>query len=191
MGEAISFLTGRGERDARLAEVTLALAAEALALGGLAADVAAGRALAELRLADGSAAERFARSVAALGGPADLLDRPDQSLAAAPVIVPVHAGRAGYVAAIDGRALGVAVVELGGGRARPQDRIDHRVGLSEVAGIGERVDAGRPICLLHAADEASARRAAARIGGAVITQTAPTIGASSVTIARTGQPAPT
>ncbi len=184
VGEAIAFLTGRGVRDARLAEVTLALAAEALVLGGLAVDATAARSLAERRLADGSAAERFSRSVAALGGPADLLDRPDRYLAAAPVVVAVHAARDGFVAAIDGRALGLAVIELGGGRARPQDRIDHRVGLSEVAGIGERVDAGRSICLLHAADAGSAERAAARIAGAITTRTTRTTTEATPTVVR-------
>ena len=165
VAEAIAFLTGRA-RDARLAEMTLALAAEALVLGGLGADLAAARALGQRRLDDGSAAERFARSVAALGGPADLLERPDRHLAAAPVVVPVHADQAGAVAAIDARALGIAVIELGGGRTRPQDGIDHRVGLTQVAGLGEPVNATRPLCVVHAADEAASLRAAARVRAA-------------------------
>ncbi len=173
VGEAIAVLTASGLRDARLAEVTLALAAEALVLGGLADDLPAARALADRALADGRAAERFARSVAALGGPADLLEQPARHLAAAPVIVPLHAAAEGFVAAMDARALGVAVIELGGGRARPQDAIDHRVGLSDVAAIGERVGAGRPICLIHAPDDATAARAGARIRRAVATADAP------------------
>ena len=173
VAEAIAFLTGRDLRDARLAEVTLALAAEALVLGGLAPDLAAARVLAERRLRDGSAAERFARSVAALGGPPDLLERPDLHLAAAPLRVPVHAEDEGFIIAIDARALGVAVIELGGGRARPQDAIDHRAGLSEMAGIGERVDAGRAVCVIHAADEGAANAAAARIVQAIKTSPAP------------------
>ncbi len=178
--EAIAFLTGREMRDARLAEVVLALAAEALVLGGLAADSSTARAMAERRLEDGGAAERFARSVAALGGPADLLERPDRHLAGAPVVVAVPPAREGFVAAIDARALGVAVIELGGGRTRPRDGIDHRVGLSNVAGLGERVDGGRPLCMIHAADEDAARRASRRIGGAIATRSAPTSGAEVI-----------
>ncbi len=166
--EAIGFLTGDAP-DPRLAEVTFALAAEALLLGGLAVDRQAARALAERRLADGSAAERFAQSVAALGGPSDLLDHPERLLRSPAVSVPVYPAGAGHVAAIDARALGLAVIELGGGRARPQDGIDHRVGLSELAGLGEPVHAGRPLCIVHAADEAMAARVAGRIRGAFTT----------------------
>ncbi len=170
--EAIGFLSG-DKPDGRLAEVTFALAAEALLLGGLAADCAAARALAERRLCDGSAAERFARSVAALGGPADLLQAPDRHLPRAEVVVPVHPAAPGQIAAIDARALGLAVIELGGGRARAEDAIDHRVGLSELAGIGEWVGAERPLCVVHAADAAAAKRVAGWIRRAfVVAETA-------------------
>ena len=162
--EAIAFLTGAA-REARLAEVTLGLAAEALALAGIVPDRAAGRALAGARLADGSAAERFARMVAALGGPADLLERP--VLPAAPCVVPVAPARAGVVAAMDGRALGLAVVALGGGRTEAAQTIDVRVGFSDMAGIGEAVDASRPLCRVHAADAAAAGEAALRVRAAV------------------------
>lgn len=163
--EALGMLAGR-DSDPRLREVTLALTAEALALGGVCADLASSRALAERRLADGSAAERLARSVAALGGPPDLLEAPDRALRLAGCVVPVFASAAGHVAAIDARALGVAVIALGGGRTRPQDDIDHAVGLSEVAGLGERVDRERPLCLVHAVDAAQAEAAATVIAAA-------------------------
>ncbi len=159
--EAVNMLTGQAG-DPRLREVTLALAAEALALCG----VAGGRALAERRLADGSAAERLARSVAALGGPHDLLETPERSLSRAACVRSVFGPEPGHVAAIDARALGVAVIALGGGRTRPEDGIDHAVGLSEVAGLGERVDGERPLCLVHAADPTHAESAAASITGA-------------------------
>ena len=153
--EALDMLAGHAS-DPRLREVTLALAAEALALGG----IPDGRDLAEARLADGSAAERFARSVAALGGPAGVFA---MRLPRAPVTLPVLPSQAGMVAAIDVRAVGIAVVALGGGRTRPQDGIDHRVGLSEVAGLGETVAPDRPIAVVHAADTDGAARAAAAV----------------------------
>jgi thymidine phosphorylase len=160
--EAIAVLrTGAG--DSRLLEVTLALAEAALVLGGLAADRDAARRLATRALEDGSAAASFARGVAALGGPTDLLESPDRHVRAAGLVQPVHPEREGWVGAIDARALGVAVVELGGGRARADDMIDHAVGLSDLAAVGEPVGGGRPLCLLHAADSAAAARAAARV----------------------------
>lgn len=148
VAEAVAALTGEG-CDPRLREVTLELAAEALVLGGAAATLDEARARADRALATGAAAERFGRMVAALGGPADFLDRPAAHLPAAPEPVPVEPAGAGFVAAIDVRALGLAVVELGGGRRRTTDPIDPRVGLSAVRGIGAEVGPGRPLCLVH------------------------------------------
>jgi thymidine phosphorylase len=165
VAESVAFLTG-GARDARLLEVTLALAAEALLLAGLAPDAAAGRRIAAAKLDDGGAAEVFARMVAALGGPADILSRPG-ILASAPVVAAVHAARSGIVETMNARAVGLAVVELGGGRTRGDQTIDGRVGFSAFAGLGEAVDAARPICLVHATDDAAAARAADAVRAAV------------------------
>jgi thymidine phosphorylase len=94
----------------------------------------------------------------------------------APVTVPVFADRAGYVARIDGRAVGLAVVGMGGGRTRPDQGIDPRVGFTAFAGLGESVDGERPICRVHAADDAMAARAAAAVRAAVtIDDTAPVV----------------
>ena len=73
----------------------------------------------------------------------------------------VEAAEAGTVAAMDVRAVGMAVVGLGGGRARETDPVDHSVGFTEVAALGERVGPGeRPLAIVHARDEASAEQAA-------------------------------
>ncbi|MBN9510569.1 MAG: thymidine phosphorylase [Alphaproteobacteria bacterium] len=162
--EALDALAGT-RRDARLIEVVLALAAEALLLAGIEPDLAAARRRAATRLADGSAAERFARMVAALGGPADIFA--DPALPSAPCVAPVHAGREGFVAAIDGRAIGLAVIALGGGRTRADQAIDPRVGFAEIAGLGARVDAARPLCLVHAQGADAAAKAAASVRAAV------------------------
>ena len=157
--ESIEHLTGAA-RDERLVEVTVALSAELLVLGGVFEDAGAARAAALRALDDGSAAERFAAMVAALGGPADLVERVDQRLPAAPVMRAVEPPQAGRVAAVDVRAVGIAVVGLGGGRARETDAVDHSVGLTEVAALGERVGPGeRPLAIVHARDDASAARA--------------------------------
>jgi thymidine phosphorylase len=161
--ESIDHLTG-ATRDGRLREVTLALSAELLVLGGVHADADEARAAAEHALDGGAAAERFAAMAAELGGPSDLLEAPERHLRAAPVVRAVEPGESGVVVAVDVRAVGLAVVGLGGGRARESDRVDHSVGFTEVAALGERVGPGeRPLALVHARDEASAERAAAAL----------------------------
>jgi thymidine phosphorylase len=96
-----------------------------------------------------------------LGGPADILEAPERHLPSAPVTLAAEPGEPGTVTAIDVRAVGLAVVALGGGRTREDDPVDHSVGLTEVAAPGEQVDpGGRPLALVHARDEDSAGRAA-------------------------------
>lgn len=177
MHEAIAVL--RGERpEPRLYEVTAELAAELLALCGLAPDAAEGRRRFDAVIADGRAAERFARMVAALGGPADLLEHPERHLPAAPVVRPVFPDRAGVVAAMDTRAIGVAIVRLGGGRVDTAERIDHGVGFSAIAGVGEDVGPGaRPLATVHAATADAAEAAAQALRAAVtVAATAPAAG---------------
>ena len=157
--EAVDYLKGEGTRDARLHEVTMALAGEMIALGRLAPDAAAGRALAEKALADGRAAERFGRMVAALGGPDDFLEHGNRYLGYAPVIRPCNAERSGHVAGMNARDIGIAVVALGGGRSHADDAIDPSVGLSDVVEVGAAVRAGNPLCMVHAASDAEAEAA--------------------------------
>jgi len=165
VGEAVDFLRGRAEP--RLREITLALAGEALALGGLAATAEQGRKRAMDAFAGGKPLEIFGRMVAAQGGPKDFVERMDSYLPRAGAIRPCTVPRAGFVAAVDTRRIGLAVVEMGGGRRRAGDRIDPAVGLSDIRPAGTRLAAGEPYCFVHAADEAGAERAAAEIGAAV------------------------
>lgn len=156
--EAIRFLTGaEPEPEPRQRELTLTLAAELLHLGGLAPDLPAARARAQQVLDSGAAAERFARMVALLGGPPDVLR--DARLPVAPVVCEVPSPRAGWLGAADGRALGLAVVALGGGRRTPGEPVDPRVGLDRVQPLGTRLAAGEPLARVHAATEAQARDA--------------------------------
>jgi thymidine phosphorylase len=155
-------------------EVTLALCATLLRLGGVQPDDAAARAAAGEALASGAAAERFSRMCAALGGPADLLDDPDRHLPRAPHALEVFPEAPGRVGAIAVRELGVAVLELGGGRRREDDPIDHAVGLVDVAGLGEEVGpGGRPLAVVHARDQDAGDRAAARVRAAFAVGDAP------------------
>ncbi|KVV42337.1 thymidine phosphorylase [Burkholderia territorii] len=155
---AIDYLTGKS-RPARLHDITMALSAQLLVTGRLARDVAEARAMLLQALDSGAAAERFARMVAALGGPADLIEAPARHLARADVIVPVPSPASGVVKRVDCRALGLAIVALGGGRTRAEDAIDYRVGLTALAEIGQRVEAGQPLGYVHARGDAAAARA--------------------------------
>jgi thymidine phosphorylase len=157
--EAIDHLTGEA-KDARMVEVTLALCEQLLRLKGIDGDPRAA-------LESGAAAEHFARMVATLGGPADLLERPDDHLPRAPVTIEAHAERDGVVAGIDVRAVGLSIIDLGGGRRREDEAIDHAVGLTQVAAPGERVGPhGQPLAMVHARDEDAAAHAAEAIRAA-------------------------
>ncbi|SEN61507.1 thymidine phosphorylase [Gemmobacter aquatilis] len=157
--EVMETLTGTSV-NAALWDLTAALGGEALALGGLADDALDGVARIERALESGAAAEYFGRMVAAQGGPADFVDRWPDRLPSAPVMREVLAPRDGFVSAIDGFALGQAVVHLGGGRLRDGDRVNPSVGLSDLAGLGEEMHRGVPLAIIHAASEADADAAA-------------------------------
>jgi thymidine phosphorylase len=178
--ETLDYLSGAA-REPRLHEVTLALAAQMLHLGGLAGSVQAGRAQAQAALDSGAAAERFARMVALLGGPADVFA--DAGLATAPVQVDVPAPHAGMLSAADVRALGLAVVALGGGRQRPGEAIDMRVGLSHLLPLGRVVQAGEPLARVHAASASAAQQAVAAIAAAfTLSPSAPSQAAGPVVL---------
>ena len=165
--ESLAALANSRAAEPRLIEVTLALSATLLRLGGLFDDDAAARTAAADALTSGAAAERFARMCAALGGPPDLLEDPDRHLPRAPHALEVFPLEAGRVRAIAVREVGVAVLELGGGRLREDGAIDHSVGLVDVAGLGEEVGPGaRPLAVVHARDAATAEQAAQRLRAA-------------------------
>lgn len=174
--EAVEALTG-GLREPRLLAVTRALCAEALVLGGLAADGDAALDKIDAALASGAAAERFARMAAALGGPADLIERLDAHLPQAPLVRPALPDRPGVVTAVETRAIGLAVMALGGGRRRADDTIDAAVGFTEIAGIGAAVGPDRPLALIHARDETAAAQAEADLRRAIaLGDAAPAVG---------------
>lgn len=173
---AVDYLTGR-QREARFESVTMALASEMLILGGLAETRDAALARLEEALDSGRAAEHFARMVAGLGGANDLLEDADRVLPSAPFVRPVLPEREGFVVRVATRELGLAVINLGGGRTRAQDSIDHAVGLSGLAAPGDVVGPDTPLGFVHARDETAAERAAAAIRAAYrIGDDAPEIG---------------
>ena len=164
--ESIDALTG-ADREPRLMAVVRALCAELLVLGGLAADTPSALLAVDEALASGKAAEAFGRMVAALGGPGDLLATADRHLSSADTVRAVHAPADGYLAAIDTRAVGLALIALGGGRTRADQAIDSAVGFSAFAALGEWLDRERPIALVHARSEPDAERAAASLRACV------------------------
>jgi thymidine phosphorylase len=159
---AVDFLTGN-RRDTRLESVTVALAAEMLLAAKLAPNQKAAVDKTREALNSGKAAEIFGRMVAALGGPADFIEKVDHYLPAAPIRLEVRAPGAGYVSSTDTRAIGIAVVTLGGGRIRPQDPVDHAVGITALQPIGAKMEKGEPIALVHARTRDDAETAALAI----------------------------
>ena len=176
-------LTGQ-RRDDRLYTVTTTLASELLVLGGLARDLATASAAVDKALSSGAAAERFARMIAALGGPRDLVERPERHLSRAPVEMAVTPDTAGFIERVDARSLGLIVVELGGGRRHVEDTIDPAVGLTDVRGVGDSVDRDRPIAIVHARSTIEAEVAAARLREAVTVSAEPNAGSTSPIIRR-------
>ena len=183
--EAVTFLTA-GDRNQRLRDVVLALGAEMLSLGGMAGDVDAACGMLSAVLNDGRAAEKFGGMVAALGGPADFIEQADRYLPHAPVVKPVHADQAGYIEALDVRAIGMAIVELGGGRRLPGDAIDHAVGLTDVQGPGDPVGSDQPIAVLHAGSEDAWNAAAGKVKTAVVIADSPADAATPLVYERHG-----
>lgn len=162
---AVEFLTGK-RRHKRLEAVTLALASEMLLISGAASTHHEANLRVVEALSSGKAAESFAKMVSALGGPADFVERHGDYLEAAPVEKAVRAVKDGFVAAIDTRAIGMAVVELGGGRTRPDQSIDHAVGITRLLPLCAQVKRGDTLALVHARDAKAARNAANAVAAA-------------------------
>ena len=175
VAEVMDTLTGRA-RSPRLMDLTCELCGEIMALSGLVPTAKEGIAKIRDVLESGAAAARFERMIAAQGGPSDFATSYANLLPAAPVIREVPALEDGTVAAIDTRAVGAAVVHLGGGRLKGGDLVDPRVGFSALAEPGAQVGRGAPLAIVHAADEDAAERAiralqsAYRLGDAPVAQ---------------------
>ncbi|MGJ0627797.1 thymidine phosphorylase [Xenorhabdus bovienii] len=150
--EAVQFLTGE-YRNPRLFEVTMALSAEMLVSGNLAADRAEARRKLQAVLDNGKAAETFERMVAAQKGPIDFVENYARYLPAASFSKPVFVGQNGIITEMDTRALGMSVVALGGGRHKATDPINYSVGLSDIVALGAEVNADTPLAMIYANNE--------------------------------------
>ena len=165
VAESIAALHGEGPDD--LMELTYSLGAEMLMLAGVTETHLDARAMMEDAIASGRAAQKFEAVVAAQGGDAAIVANPSL-LAQAPARETFASPRDGVVTAVDPRAVGWAVVELGGGRTRMEDGIDPRVGFVISARPRDRVQRGQPLATVHASDRASAARAVAALKQAIV-----------------------
>ena len=165
VAEVMRVLTGQTEGP--LVELTASLGGVLLADGGLADDVQAGADAIVAALRSGRAAEQFGRMVAGMGGPVHFVDNWARFLPEATVIREVAAREDGYVSSIDGEALGLAVVGLGGGRLVETDPVDPAVGLVQVARLGQKITKGQPLALVHAARPDAADRAVHAVRAAI------------------------
>jgi thymidine phosphorylase len=150
--EAVQYLTGE-YRNPRLHEVTMALCAEMLLLGKLASSVEEAHGKLQEVLDSGKAAKVFEKMVSALGGPVDFIENYDNYLEKADIIRPIYAEKEGIVVSMNTREIGLAVVNMGGGRRRPTDTIDYAVGFTDVIALGEEVNSERPLAVAHVRNE--------------------------------------
>lgn len=157
--EAVQFLTGE-YRNPRLFEITMALCAEMLVLGNLAKDSDDARDKLQAVLDNGKAASCFGKMVAGLGGPTDFIENYDQYLEKAPIAKALYAKQTGIVSAMDTRAIGMAVVSMGGGRRVATDEIDYAVGFDQFIRLGETADSEKPLAIIHARNETQWQEAA-------------------------------
>ena len=149
MAECIDFLLNPAQADPRLLDLTIELAAHMLDISGTAGSLDAARDKALAALHQGHAAQIFADMVTGLGGPADLLEKPQHYLPQAPLVNAIVAPRAGYVCAMDVRGIGLSLVSLKAGRSKADDPIDYAVGLSAMVQIGDYVEQGQPLAMAH------------------------------------------
>jgi thymidine phosphorylase len=152
--------------NARVSDITLSLGAELLLSAGHCHTQGEARAKLEGALSSGKAAEHFDRMVALLGGPRGFLEHHEQHLKRAPIIKPVYADSEGVVSSMVTRNLGLAVIELGGGRRVASDSINHAVGLENLLGKGFQADSETPLCMVHAQTETDFEKAAAIVKAA-------------------------
>lgn len=160
--EAVEYLKGE-KVDARLHQITLELCAELLVNAQLSKDLVSAKKQLQKVLNSGKALEIFAKMVAALGGPTDFCERPLHYLPRAAIVRPVYPENPGYVTAMNTRDIGLSIIELKGGRVRPDQKLDYATGYSRFCQIGDLVDDSTPLAVVHAQTEDEYKHAAAAL----------------------------
>jgi len=156
VAEAVELLRGGGPDDLRT--ITVELTAEMLLLAGRAEGSPAARAAVEEAIHDGRGLSKLEEIVAAQGGDPEAIGDPER-LPRAPRRYEVPSPADGFVAAIDGEAVGLAAVALGAGRARVEDPVDPAVGIELLCKVGDRVERGQPLCRVHEGERSEPRPA--------------------------------
>jgi len=179
--ESVSFFLDAKKREPRLHQVVLNLCGEMLRITGLADSLEQGKQKAQISLDNGRALEVFAKMVAALGGPTDFIENTENYLEKAPIRLDVLAESSGYIQSMNTRDIGIAVIQLGGGRRVATDSIDHAVGIINFKAIGDKVSADQPIATILARSEDAAKQAKNIIKQAVsISEDKPKLSVSTI-----------
>ena len=158
MQEAVDFLQGKNI-NCRLHKITFALCAELLVNTKKAKDTNEANDLLQNCLDSGKALEKFAQMVATLGGPTDFCEHSSKYLPQASFIRPVCAPQSGYVSTMQTRHIGLALIELKGGRTRSDQKLDYATGFSHFCQIGDKIEKGQPLCYIHAQNDSDFARA--------------------------------
>jgi pyrimidine-nucleoside phosphorylase len=163
--ESIACLRGEGPAD--LWQVTQALGAQMLMLGGVAANIAEAEEKLQEAVSSGRALAKFREIIIAQGGDGRVVDEPSR-LPQARHQVPLAATADGHVADVDAMGVALAALRLGAGRARAEDKVDPAVGVSGLVKMGERISAGSPLCVIHANDATALAEAQAMLAKAIV-----------------------
>jgi pyrimidine-nucleoside phosphorylase len=129
--------------------------------------LAEGMAEAVDRLNDGSAFEKFCTLIKAQGGDLNVIDDPDR-LPRARIVETLTAQKSGYIQQISALDIGLAALDLGAGRERKTDPIDHAVGIVVHKKVGDPVQEGEPIFVIHANDPERLEQAKVRLKNAPV-----------------------
>lgn len=179
--ETVDFFLDAKTRELRLHEVVINLSGEMLRIGGLVDTKEDGCNKAQESLDNGKAAEVFSKMVAALGGPIDFIEKSATHLEQAPVVVDIFSPTDGFIDSIDTRNIGIAVIQLGGGRRVASDMVDHAVGITNFIKLGAQVSSNQPIATIHARDKNTAEQAAKIIQKAIkVTDEKPVLTSSTI-----------
>lgn len=162
MQEAVDFLKNK-KTDSRLYNITLSLCAELLVNAKLAITEEEAKQKLKQNLESGKALEIFAQMVASLGGPKDFCEKTEQYLAHTSICRPVFAPQEGYISNMQTRNIGLALIELKGGRTRSDQKLDYATGFSDFCHIGNKVDTKTPLCFVHTQTEEDFERAKSNI----------------------------
>jgi pyrimidine-nucleoside phosphorylase len=156
MKEAIKTLQGEGPADFN--EHCLEVASQMLVLGKQAETKREARELVQEALESGTALDFLRKLIAAQGGDVSYIDDPDK-LPTAPLQAVLEASDSGYIAQVHARKVGETALILGAGREKKGDSIDMAVGVSVLVNVGDKVEKGQPLFVIHARDEAAQHEA--------------------------------